>query len=52
MARFNADMKAIAPRLGKSGDVSGGNAERRLGVSFTTPRDALVESARFLTTRS
>ncbi|MEM9037283.1 MAG: SDR family NAD(P)-dependent oxidoreductase [Actinomycetota bacterium] len=52
MARFNADMKSIAPRLGKSGAVSGANAERRLGMTFTSARDAVIESGRFLATRS
>ncbi len=52
MARFNADMKAIAPRLGKPGEVSCANAERLLGVTFTSPRDALLESARFLAART
>ena len=48
MARFNADMRSIAPRLGKSALVSGRNAEEKLGIAFVTPREALLRSGRFL----
>jgi dihydroflavonol-4-reductase len=48
MAMVNSDMKTIAPRLGKSGAVSGRNAEEKLGITFTSPRDTLLASARYL----
>ncbi|MEM7272643.1 MAG: SDR family NAD(P)-dependent oxidoreductase [Actinomycetota bacterium] len=48
MARFNADMKTIAPRLGRSGAVSGANATSTLGIDFVPPRDALLSAARFV----
>ncbi len=48
MARFNSEMKTIAPRLGRSGNVSGRNAEQRLGITFTGARETLLESARYL----
>ncbi len=51
LARFNADMKSVAPRLGKSGLVSGANAEQKLGIEFVTPREALLRSGRFLAER-
>ena len=51
MAKFNSEMKTIAPRLGKSGAVSGRNAESTLGVTFTTPQQTLTDSARYLLDR-
>ncbi|MEM8924053.1 MAG: aldehyde reductase [Actinomycetota bacterium] len=48
MARFNAEMKTVAPRLGRPGAVSGANATEKLGIHFIAPRDALLSSARFI----
>ncbi|MEL6890200.1 MAG: SDR family NAD(P)-dependent oxidoreductase [Actinomycetota bacterium] len=48
MARFNADMRSIAPRLGRSGLVSGANAARLLGTEFVPAHEALLKSARFI----
>jgi dihydroflavonol-4-reductase len=48
MAKVNSEMKTITPRLGRSGDVSGRNAEKILGITFTPPTETLLESARYL----
>ncbi len=51
MARFMADMKTVAPRLGRNGAVSGANTTKVLGIDFVTPEDTLLASGRFLAAR-
>ncbi|MEM7092435.1 MAG: SDR family NAD(P)-dependent oxidoreductase [Actinomycetota bacterium] len=49
MARFNDELKSVAPRLGKSSLVSSANTEEILGRELIGAEEALLASARFLT---
>ncbi len=52
MARFMSDMKAMAPRLARSGLVSSAHSEDVLGVKLTSAADAAINAGKFVAAQS
>ena len=48
MAKVMSDMKTVAPRLGKPGNVSSAHSEKILGIKLVPAAETLRASARFL----